>query len=411
MEQLKIEQELEDENEIKQQQEELENANQQVSKQKSKKKKITNALFFVLNIVVVAVILIYQLKNEQVTSFSDLAAKGLNWWAIVPIFVLFALVMFFDALRTNMFVKKGKNRSRPFLSYKACVMGKYYDAITPMSTGGEAVQVFYFNKRGLDASSAISVPMARYVFSQLSWITVSFVGLYLLLTLGLAEGDVVSIASYIGLFFNFLILAVTLILSLSKKIGKVLVVKTLKFLQKIKIVKNYEKQYDRVMKVISGYQTTMSKYAKDFPFFIRAFFYSLLVFILNYSIPFFIYIFLGGTDYSQWVVIAVFANMIELAAGITPLPGGTGMSEISFTIVFASIFPEGTVFWGLILWRFMSYYIYLIQGLGVVIYDYAIGNKKYNWLKRKWELEAESVLFKEKQLREYKKRKKKEKSL
>ena len=200
-----------------------------------------------------------------------------------------------------------------------------------------------------------------------------------------------------------------LVLSLSKKIGKKLVVKTLKLLQKMRIVKNYEKQYERVMKVVSGYQGTMSEYAKDVGFFIVIVLISILINIIHYSIPFFIYLLFGGTNIALWPNMLVLAVMIELAASFIPLPGGTGMNEISFTVMFAPYFTGGTIFWALLLWRFMSYYIYLLQGIGVIIYDYAIGNKKYNWQKRKWELEAESKLFREQQIKNYKKQKKQSK--
>ena len=82
------------------------------------------------------------------------------------------------------------------------------------------------------------------------------------------------------------------------------------------------------------------------------------------------------------------------------------MSELAFTLTFASLYPEGTVFWGLLLWRFMNYYIYLVQGLLIIMYDYIIGNKKYEWQKRKWELEAESTRFKEEQIKRFNKTKK-----
>lgn len=47
--------------------------------------------------------------------------------------------------------------------------------------------------------------------------------------------------------------------------------------------------------------------------------------------------------------------------------------------------------WALLLWRFMTYYIYILQGLVVLVHYNVIGNKKYKWLKKKWELEAEST--------------------
>ena len=112
----------------------------------------------------------------------------------------------------------------------------------------------------------------------------------------------------------------------------------------------------------------------------------------------------GNPGFDTFVMFWVFTILIELASGFVPLPGGTGMSEVAFVLVFENLFPTGTVFWGLLLWRFMNYYIFLIQGLFVIIYDYVRGNKKYAWQKRKWELEAESNKFKQEQLKKYNKR-------
>ena len=193
-----------------------------------------------------------------------------------------------------------------------------------------------------------------------------------------------------------------MLLSLSSKIGHSIVGGVLKFLQKIKIIKQYEKQYEKIMGVVDNYQSTMKTYAKNKWKFLYALAISVLVFALNYLMPFMIYLCLGGTDYSLWFDMMIISVIIELGSSIIPLPGGTGMNELSFTFVFGLMFPEGTVFWGLLLWRGVTYYAYLIQGIGVIAYDYLFGNKKFKWLQRKWELEAESVSFKEEQIRKYK---------
>ena len=384
----------------------INDAGQQVAKAKSKKKKLMNIGGFVLNIVIVVGILWYQLAHEEVASPDYLFSQGNRLWYILLIFFCFAVVMGIDALRTNIFIKKSGNRSRPGLSYKVCAIGKYYDCVTPLSTGGQPFQVFYLNNRGLSASSALSVPMARYVVSQIGWMTCSIVSVVCVALFNLAEGSVISIASYIGFALNLTVLTFTLVLSLSKKIGKKLVVKGLKLLQKMRIVKNYEKQYERVMNVVSGYQSTMSEYAKSIGTFLFIVLISVLYYVINYSIPFVTYLMFGGTDISMWPKMIALTAMIELASSFIPLPGGTGMNELSFTVMFAPLFTGGTIFWALLIWRLMSYYMYLIQGIAIIVYDYAYGNKKYNWQKRKWELEAESVLFKEQQLKNYKRKKK-----
>ena len=391
------------------QQEQIEFAEESVGKQKSKKKKIINAIFFILNIVVVAGILFYQLSNETVTSISDL--KDVKFYYIPVVFAMFGIIMLIDAHRTNLFLKKSGNRSRPYLCYKMCAIGKYYDNITPMSSGGEPSQIFYMNHRGLDAGTSISVPMGRYVVSQISWMIIGLIAVFVIIFTQVMDISVVLVIGLLGFAANFILLSVCLILSMSKKIGNKLVAKILKFLQKIHIVKHYEKQYEKVMKVVENYQNTMKTYAKNKWFFLYTIFLSILIFVITYTMPFIIYLLLGGKDYSLWGNMLVFSLMIELGSSIIPLPGGTGMNEISFTVVFADVFPHGSVFWGLLFWRFMTYYIFILQGIIIVIYDYFIGNRKFLWLQKKWELETESLIFKDEQLKKFKKANKKIKKL
>ena len=58
----------------------------------------------------------------------------------------------------------------------------------------------------------------------------------------------------------------------------------------------------------------------------------------------------------------------------------------------------------------------MLRGVIIIIYDYARGNKKQEWLEKKWKLEEESKRFEEAQLRDFEmslmkqnKRKRKEK--
>lgn len=394
-------------NQLENEKMQLDEAEQAVAGQKTKKKKITSLITFLINIFVVVLVLYIQLKQDGVLSFKQLLGFKINYWFLITAFVLFAVMMFFKSLRVNLLIKQETKRSRPFLSYKVCALGRYYDCITPMATGGQPFQIYYLNKRGLPASSAISVPLAKYFISQMSWIFISiFSVIYCLINGSLDNSKVVLVISIICFSLNLILISTMILLSVSKKIGKILVGKILRLLEKMRFIKNYEKQYNKVIKTVEDYQISMRGFVKNKGQFFLLFFISLLINLLNYSIPFFIHSALVQFEPSLYFDIVIKTIMIEVAASLIPLPGGTGMSEFSFTAVFSSIFIDGTLFWALLIWRFLSYYIYLLQGFGVTIYDYFIGNKKYNWQKKKWELEKESIDFKNKQLEKYKKRRK-----
>lgn len=376
-------------------------ATQEVTKQKSKKKKIISAVTFLINIAVVVAILVFQLFNSKVQGFDEIIRAGnFRWQFIFVILISFALVMILDTERATKLLKQSSKRTRPYLCYKMNAIGRYYDCITPMSTGGQPFQVFYLSKRGVDAGTAISIPIARYVVFQIAWLIIGlFATIYS--TANFGETNLVSVASYVGFFLNLLMIVGVWIMSVGK-VGKILVAKGLKLLCKIRIIKSYEKVYDKVMDTVNGFQSTMKTYTKSIWAFIGLVLSNMLQLIIQFSIPFFIYLMLGGeATMSAYMTIWVYAILCDLASGFVPLPGGTGMAEVAFTMALTPIFPEGTVFWGLLIWRFMNYYIYLLQGLFVLIYDKAVGNKKYEWQKRKWELEAESLKFKQEQLKKF----------
>ena len=387
-------------------QSQLDEAEQQVAKQKSKKKKIINLIFFLINIGVVIGILVYQLSAQEVMPISTLFTSGLNFWYLLLTLVVFAISMLLETIRINILIKRTSGRSRPFLSYKSVGLCRHYDVITPMATGGQPFQIMYLKNRGLSASSAISVPMGGYVLVQIVIMLMSTIVISLATTTNLGgDNTVVSVAFYIGYALNMLVSLITIFLSVSKKIGTKLVVGILKFLRKIKIVKNYDKQYNKVLKVVNDYQTTMQDYAKSKFTFVILMFVSILQYIATYTIPFTIACAFLGWRPDLYLETFIMAVIIDVAAGFIPLPGGTGVSELSFTALFSQFFKDGTLFWALIIWRFMGYYIFMLQGVSIIMYDYFIGNKKYSWLKRKWELEAESKEFREQKLKNFKKSK------
>ena len=59
-----------------------------------------------------------------------------------------------------------------------------------------------------------------------------------------------------------------------------------------------------------------------------------------------------------------------MASVVIPLPGGTGMMEISFAILFGGSSMLGGYFaFGLLAWRFLTYYFTIVQGFTVSTID------------------------------------------
>ncbi len=388
----------------------IEESNKEVNEfqNKDKKKKIKNILFFIFNIVLVAAILMWNIFTTE--DFEPFKFKEINLVYFLIAMVFLAGIMIVDVISVHRMIYRKTLRSRWALSYKSLSILRYYDAVTPLSSGGQAFMVTYLTGRDVPGSTSLSIPIAKLLFQQVSWLIVTFVCLIISFTNGMTT--LVSAASIIGFILSFLMVVVILFFSLSRKLGTKIVSWGLRVLVKLHILKDYDKYYGKVVRFVEDYQNIMKEYSKAKFAIIYQLILHLARFVLLFSIPFFICCIFKGFDGSKFGEFFVYTALIDLASSFIPLPGGTGMNEITFTALFKG-YLGGKTFWALLLWRFCSYYFYLLQGLGVLTYDTLFGNRKYRWVKKKFDLQEESQIFRRMQIdnfrQERNKRRKKQK--
>ena len=131
--------------------------------------------FLMVNLIILVVILWINFKDTDSISIQDLFFSKLNWWWILIAVGLFFFAQAMDATRVWLLIKHATGHNRPWLSFKSIVTQRFYDCITPLATGGQPFQIFYLNKRGLSASTATSVPLAKYIFGQAVFVIFCFI--------------------------------------------------------------------------------------------------------------------------------------------------------------------------------------------------------------------------------------------
>lgn len=378
--------------------EKLEEVNKEVQSSSSKKKKIRSIVFFVLNIALVAGILIWNILSSD--DFLPLNMFNINFLFVFCALVMLLCIVLLDVFSIHRMVYRKTLRSRWALSYKSLANLRYYDAITPLSSGGQAFMVAYLTGRDVPGSTALAIPIAKLVFQNIAWLIVTFVCLCLSFANGMST--LVSVTSIIGFVLMFVLVSAILFISLSKNVGKKLVSLALKLLVKLKIIKDYDKHYGKVISFVEDYQNIMKEYSHAKLDVLYQIVLHALRFICLFSIPFFIYCGFIGYNPSKFGEFFIYTALIDLASSFIPLPGGTGMNEITFTFLFKQ-YLGGATFWALLLWRFCSYYFYLLQGIGVMSYDAVYGNRKWKWVKKKYALQEESQQFRRVQIESFRK--------
>lgn len=379
----------------------LDEAEQSVSKHNTKKRRNLNVIFFIVNILVVVGILVYQLLKEDIGNIGDIGSLDVG--SLFVCILLFGIVILFDTTAIGYLLKQSTGKWSFGFAYKVAEIGRYYDCVTPMATGGQPFQISYLKSRGMPVHTSLSIPLAKYEFQQMSWVVLSFICLLISFT-NKAYGTFVGVTSILGFCLSSVMLFVTVFLSVCKSLGRKIVVKVLRLLYKMKLIKNYDRTYEKITKYISDFQDVMKQYAKSPKDFIVMFILCVGKYIINYSIPFFIVkLFSPTIPGSDYITLFVMSLLVDLASSFFPLPGGTGMNEISFTAAFSAVIANSAIkdnilVWVLLVWRFFSYYVYLIQGMCILSYDMAYGNRKYKWQVKRDTLVEESTIFKQNQI-------------
>lgn len=379
----------------------LNNVNEDVKQ--TKKKKNLSFIYYILNIVIIAAVLAIQLSQESNPMEAISAIAEIDWWFVVAAFGTFVVCMLMDALRYGVLIHKATGVFRFRLGYKVGALGKYYDTITPLSTGGQPFQVIYTNKYGIKPGDGISIAMGRYIFYQIVYFTlVSIFAFKLIFSPGSAIGSItagdagqgfVSTFMWIGYAMMAVVIITILFMSLNKRAGAGFVIGILKLLSKIhigkfRIIKDYKKTFAKVMRTVNLWQSTTKKYCKSFWVISVNFIASIIYFFAMYSMPFFIYCAFEGWPADVWQTLSTiisFAVIVDLTSAFNPIPMGAGTADISFTVLYGAMFSvPGAAIWALIIWRILAHYIYIIQGLVLVNYDYFIGNKRLEKYKDFW---------------------------
>lgn len=338
-------------------------------------------LCMLINLVSFSVFLF--LYSGSAVDFKQLFSRGAPSviWFIGGILCFFATCSL-EGLIVSLINKKSSSKFSYTLSYKSNAICRYYDSITPLKSGGQPFQINYLYKFGKRAHNASSVPVAKFIFGQITYLIAIVALLFSMNRVAVSiKGGLASffsVIAYIGLAFQLIWLLIVMILSNSKKVGPSIVVGGLKFLHKLHIVKDYRATFIKVLRFVKDYQNTMRHILSNFFYFVLMIALSALTMLLKWAIPFFMYCTLYGFNFDMLLKIVALVMVCELALGFWILPGNVIFADLAFLALFRPIFGDGYIFWALLYWRVLYYYAYIIQGGIIKIYD----DIKYNVLKK-----------------------------
>ena len=309
------------------------------------------------------------LSGGNIASLKDVLSTP-NPLYLVLLFVIVLLIFLTDGMKYSVASKITVGKFDYKFNIGVGIMGRFYDNITPFSTGGQPYQVYQYYKRGYPASVSTVIPIVKYIFQLITKIIVCLV-LYIvnhdvLDMLPKAQATAVASLTYIGIIVASFGPVTLILFSLFPNAINKIIRFVLKIGYKLKIVKDYDKKSKEVLDFLVNYSKAFKQVAGNFKTVVVMLIVSIIDFLLVMSVPFFVIIALGKTTPS----VKLFWDMVTLnayslfAASLVPTPGNSGAIEGVASMAFAPLqMAEGALFWVVFIWRICTYYIYIVIGL------------------------------------------------
>ncbi len=256
---------------------------------------------------------------------------------------------------------------------KTTFVGKYYDFITPFSTGGQPMQIYTLHKHGYDGATSSAIILIRYSVNIICWLLVGLVlmigGFSVLNTI--ADGTsktFLLVAGIIGICINLLLPLSVLTFVLFPKFANGSTKLFIKIGAKLHIVKDPVKSYEKAYKTVHDFRMCFRTISKKPIHFILLILVSIIEYCVTFALPFFVIMSLKQVPWNNLWDVSVLNVFSTFAVSFIPTPGNAGGMEISSALAFQAVAAEVSVY-AVLVWRFFTYYIYIIIGILISVYD------------------------------------------
>ena len=327
-----------------------------------KMKKILSALFILVS---VSAVLIIAFSNPEMGNAWEAISRLEILWVGGLLLCWFVYVLF-EAMGTWTCLRSRGYRISLIRVLGTGLIGMYYSDITPSAAGGQPMQVNSLRKAGIPVEYGTLALTVRFVMNQFM---VCMIGLVLfLMNRGFVYEQLGGAiwAARIGWVINFASVPLVLLAAFRRKWIQKLAERLIRFGARIRVVREPEKATERVTEMLDTYHEALTEMAhRPKEILTQMLCSGISILGLTGSVVFAYYAF--GQTGTSWPQVLTLSCLLFVSASYTPLPGASGAQEGGFLLYFKGIFRDGTIGLALLIWRFFTYYLFLIAGVFAVV--------------------------------------------
>ncbi len=248
------------------------------------------------------------------------------------------------------------------LKKKICFLfsavGFFFSCVTPSASGGQPMQIYFMKKE------KISIPVATVILMIVT-ITYKLVlvvtGLGLLLFGGAFRerylGKILPVF-YLGVGLNVFCVSFMLLLVFHPFLAKQIMLRGLMLLERFHLLRHREGRLKKLEDSMDLYNETAAYLRNHHGLIFRVFLITCVQRAALFAVTCFV-VYSFGLRGTPWYVILTLQASIAVSVDMLPLPGGMGISESLFLILFQPVLGE-LLLPGMVLSRGLGYYSELL---------------------------------------------------
>lgn len=317
-------------------------------------------------LLLVSIITCYLLVKD---SFIDI--KGTIFTTNIFIILIAIILLIISDLFKALSIYSISQKNKADLSFKEafCLIleTNFFNGVTPFALGGQPIQLYMLKKRNkigyVTGTNIIFCDYYVYQITLIAYVTVLYIlnKIFCFITLN----TVMKIFLLVGFLIHFAIFVFLIYITYNKSKYSKLTAGIVHLLSKFKIIKDEEKTINIIQIKISKFKSLISEFRKDSKLVLKTSFYNFLKLTFYSIVPYLCFLAIGQEiNIMSSIIVGVFVWCIS---SFIPIPGATGGMEYSFQAMFSLILTDSVVKTGTILWRFVSYYLFICLGAAIFI--------------------------------------------
>ena len=330
------------------------------------KNKILKNLFFVLVLLIIALIFVFSLGDIK-EIFNVLINQTNYAYILVCVGLLF---LYFIIMQLSFLILIRYRSKEISLAFSFYISGTnfFFDNITPFSSGGQPFQAYSLKQRNMKLSDSTSILLANFISYQICINVIFAIFLGCFYNKLATQIDNFMWLVFISYSINLVIMLFLLLIGCTKFVGNSLVA-IMRALSKIKCLKKLlEPRIPKFLTYIEETQKDFKEIKNNMGVIVINFLLKLIALFIYYSIPFFICLAIGiPLDIKEmFYIMAITCTALTITIWV-PTPGAVGGVELAFTLLFSTFLVgydniEGITLSAMLLWRLITYYLVIAYG-------------------------------------------------